>query len=399
MRYTQEEVLQYVSEEDVKFIRLAFCDVYGKPKNISVMPGELVRAFSEGISFDASAIRGFGGGGRSELLLHPDPSTLSVLPWRPEHGRVVRMFCGITYPDGRRFEGDTRGLLAEAVKRAESAGVSFDIGPKLEFYLFKLDELGERTLIPYDNAGYMDIAPEDKGENVRREICLTLEQMGIFPESSHHEAGPGQNEIAFRYSDALTAADNAMTFITAVKTVAARNGLWADLSPKPLKDQPGNGAHINISVRSRDGSDMLPRAMAGILRYISEITAFLDPQPGSYERLGGYKAPMYISWAEHDRSQLIRVPAAIGARRRIELRSPDPTADPYLALALIIDAALCGIKEGLTPPPPTDIGRGGDGSASLERLPRSLSEATELMRHSELVRAHLPQLIISAYGG
>lgn len=220
--------------------------------------------------------------------------------------------------------------------------------------------------------------------------------MGIFPESSHHEAGPGQNEIAFRHADALTAADNAMTFITAVKTVAARGGLWAELSPKPLKDKPGNGAHINISVVGREGEDVLSGAMAGILKYISDITAFLDPQPSSYERLGGYKTPKYISWAEHDRSQLIRVPVASGGRRRIELRSPDPTANPYLSLALIIDAALYGIKNGLTPPPPMDIG--ADISA-YDKLPQSLDEAVEIMKRSEFVWACLPQRLITAYGG
>ena len=210
MKYSKEEVMQYVFEDDVKFIRLAFCDVFGKQKNISIMPEELPRAFEYGITIDGSAIKGFGDETHSDLLLHPDAETLMVLPWRPEHGKVVRMFTSITYPDGRPFECDTRSLLKNAVSVANKNGYQFFFGAEQEFYLFKLDENGEPTKIPHDHASYMDIAPEDKGENVRREICLTLEQMGIRPESSHHEEGPGQNEIDFRYSDPLSAADNAM---------------------------------------------------------------------------------------------------------------------------------------------------------------------------------------------
>ena len=225
MDYTAKEVLQFVKENDVKFIRLAFCDVFGKQKNISILPEELPRAFEYGIAFDASAIAGFGDESKCDLLLHPEPETLMLLPWRPEHGKVVRMFTYITYPDGSLFECDTRSLLKKAIEDAKKAGYSFSFGAEQEFYLFHLDENGKPTKSPYDNAGYMDIAPEDRGENIRREICLTLEQMAIRPESSHHEEGPGQNEIDFRYSDALTAADNAMTFQTTVKTIALQNRL------------------------------------------------------------------------------------------------------------------------------------------------------------------------------
>lgn len=248
MSYTQKEVMQYCAEEDVKFIRLAFCDVFGVQKNISVMPSQLPKVFKHGIAVDASAIDGFGREGRSDLFLYPDPSTLTVLPWRPEHGRVVRMFCKICNPDGSVFINDTRSILIKAVADAKEAGYTFNFGSELEFYLFKLDEKGNRTYIPHDEAGYMDIAPDDRGENVRREICLTLEQMEIIPEGSHHEEGPGQNEIDFEYSDPLTAADRAVTFKSVVKTIAARNGLYADFSPKPLADQPGSGFHVNISV-------------------------------------------------------------------------------------------------------------------------------------------------------
>lgn len=400
MKYSAQEVIQYVGEEDVKFIRLAFCDIYGKQKNISIMPSELSRAFEYGIALDASAIEGFGDETHSDLLLHPDPSTLAILPWRPEHGRVVRMFCSITYPDGRPFECDTRSLLIKAIKEAKEAGIQFAFGAELEFYLFKLDELGNKTKTPYDNAGYMDIAPEDKGENVRREICLMLEQMGIRPESSHHEEGPGQNEIDFRYSDALSAADNTMTFETVVKTISGRNGLWADFSPKPLKDKPGNGFHINLSAKSDADIDPLPHIIAGILRHVPDMTAFLNPVEESYTRLGSNKASGYISWSHENRSQLVRVPAAVGEYRRAELRSPDPSANPYLAFTLVIYAALHGIKEKIMPPPAADLNFfTADESArsQFRKLPSNLDEAIDLMRTSDFIKDHVPQRIIEIY--
>ncbi|MBQ8545317.1 MAG: glutamine synthetase [Clostridia bacterium] len=400
MKYTKEEVMQYVKEEDVKFIRLAFCDIYGKQKNISIMPSELPRAFKDGIAFDASAIRGFGDETHSDLMLHPDPSTFTVLPWRPEHGRVVRMFCTITYPDGRAFECDTRSILIRAIDEAKKCGITFDFGPELEFYLFKLDELGNRTDTPYDEAGYMDIAPEDRGENIRREICLMLEQMGIRPESSHHEEGPGQNEIDFRYSDALTAADNAQTFETVVKTVSGRNGLWADFAPKPLKHKAGNGFHINISANDEKGEVSLSHIIAGVLTFIPEMTAFLNPCEDSYARFGQSKAPAYISWSAENRSQLVRVPAAVYEQKRVELRSPDPTANPYLAFALIIYAGLFGIQNKLIPPPASDINffKADEKTLSqFKKLPSSLDEAISVMKESTFIRKHLPEQIIKLY--
>ena len=298
MKYSNQEVMQYIHEEDVKFIRLAFCDVFGKQKNISIMPEELPRAFEYGIAIDASAIEGFGDETHSDLLLHPDADTLMPLPWRPEHGSVVRMFCTISYPDGKAFECDSRSILKQAVYDAQQAGYQFFFGSEQEFYLFNLDDNGNPTKEPYDCAGYMDIAPDDKGENIRREVCLTLEQMGIQPESSHHEEGPGQNEIDFRYSTPLNAADNAMTFQTVVKTVARHNGLYADFSPKPLKNKPGNGFHINMSVKaSDDNSDNMSFIIAGILEKISDMTVFLNPLENSYKRFGHNKAPRYISWS------------------------------------------------------------------------------------------------------
>ena len=226
MKYTKQEVMQFVGEEDVKFIRLAFCDVFGKQKNISIMPEELNRAFDGGIAIDAWSIEGFGGNVHSDLFLRPDPSTLAILPWRPEHGRVVRMFCNITWPDGSSFEGDSRAFLQRAVEAAKKAGCRFRFGSEQEFYLFENDEEGRPTKVPFDWAGYMDVSPEDKGEDVRREICMALEQMGIYPESSHHEEGPGQNEISFRSADALTAADNALTFSMAVRTLSLIHIFW-----------------------------------------------------------------------------------------------------------------------------------------------------------------------------
>jgi len=400
MKYSKQEVMQYVQEEDVKFIRLAFCDVFGKQKNISIMPEELPRAFEYGIAIDASAIEGFGDETHSDLLLHPDADTLMPLPWRPEHGRVVRLFCTISYPDGKTFECDSRSILKQAVQDAEKAGFQFFFGAEQEFYLFNLDDNGNPTKEPYDNAGYMDIAPEDKGENIRREVCLTLEQMGIRPESSHHEEGPGQNEIDFRYSSPLAAADNAMTFQTVVKTVARRNGLYADFSPKPLEDKPGNGFHINMSVKSSDNADNMNFMIAGILAKVAEMTIFLNPLESSYQRFGNNKAPRYISWSSENRSQLVRVPAAVGEYKRAELRSPDPAANTYLAFALMIYASLYGIQNKLELQDPADINlykADADTLAKFEQLPENLKSACSLANNSDFIKEHIPGAILEIY--
>ena len=400
MKYSKQEVIQYVQEEDVKFIRLSFCDVFGRQKNISIMPSELPRAFEYGIAFDASAIAGFGDETHSDLLLHPEADTLMVLPWRPEHGRVVRMFCNISYPDGTPFECDSRTILKKAVQEAEASGYQFFFGAEQEFYLFKLNENGEPTKEPYDQAGYMDIAPEDKGENIRREVCLTLEQMGIRPESSHHEEGPGQNEIDFRYSDPLTAADNAMTFQTVVKTVAQRNGLFADFSPKPLADKPGNGFHINMSVKASDNVDNMNYMIAGILNKIADMTVFLNTTENSYQRFGSNKAPRYISWSSENRSQLVRIPAAVGEYRRAELRSPDPSANTYLAFALMIYASLHGIQNKIELPPPADMNLYKADAATLatfKQLPGDLNTACMLAVNSSFIKEHIPAAILDIY--
>lgn len=400
MKYSKQEVMQYIQEEDVKFIRLAFCDVFGKQKNISIMPNELPRAFEYGIAFDASAIAGFGDETKSDLLLHPDSETLMLLPWRPEHGKVVRMFSHITYNDGTPFECDTRSLLKKAVQDAKNAGYHFAFGAEQEFYLLQLDENGNPTNIPYDRAGYMDVAPEDRGENIRREICLTLEQMGIRPESSHHEEGPGQNEIDFRYSDAITAADNAMTFQTVVKNVAHRNGLYADFSAKPFENEPGNGFHINMSVNPDEKSENLYYMIAGVLDKAEDMTAFLNPTENSYKRLGKNKAPGYISWSNENRSQLIRIPAAADEYRRAEFRSPDPTANPYLAFALMIYAGLYGLQNKLNMPNAADFNlykASAEILAKFKKIPENFSSACEIAMASEFIKAHIPAAILNIY--
>ena len=400
MNYSKEEVMQYVREEDVKFIRLAFCDVFGKQKNISIMPEELPRAFEYGIAFDASAIAGFGDETRCDLLLHPDPETLMLLPWRPEHGKVVRMFTHITYPDGTPFECDTRSLLKRAVEDAKKAGYTFAFGSEQEFYLFELDENNKPTKIPYDEAGYMDLAPDDRGENIRREICLTLEQMGIRPESSHHEEGPGQNEIDFRYSDPLTVADDTMTFQTIVKIVARRNGVFVDFGPKPLEHKPGNGFHINMSVQSNDGSENLCHMIAGVLDKVLEMTIFLNPTEDSYKRFGMDKAPGYVSWSNENRSQLVRIPAAVGEYRRAELRSPDPTANPYLAFTLLIYAALIGLEKKLDLPEAANINlykADAETLSKFKKLPGSLCDARKAAAASKFIKEHIPASILDIY--
>ena len=400
MKYTKEEVLQYVTEENVRFIRLAFCDVFGVQRNIAIMPSELERAFEYGIPIDASAIGSFGMTVKADLFLHPDPSTFCALPWRSEPAKVERMFCDIRYSDGRPFEADCRKLLKDTVEKAGSKGLNFDIGPALEFYIFKADEDGQSTGIPYDRAGYMDTAPLDKGENIRREICTTLEEMGILPQYSFHEAGPGQNSIAFRYSDPLTAADNAVTFKFVVESIVAKNGLCADFSPKPLKGEPGNGLHINYSVNDRSNEELLSMVNAGILDKIKEMTLFLDPCKASYERLGRLKAPGYVSWSEENRSQLIRIPRSLQNVCRAELRSGDPSSNPYIALSLLIEAGLYGVTEGLRLPERCDIDFDNADPKELdqfERLPGSFDEAKEYARNSSFIRKCLPECVIEAY--
>lgn len=394
--YDIETILEYVKEEDIKFIRLAFIDIYGKQKNVSIMPHELEKAFKYGITIDSMAIDGFESGYKSDLFLFPNPDTITILPWRPREGRVIRMFCDIKYPDGTDFICDTRKLLINAINEAKKNGLEFHFGSEIEFYLFKADDEGESTGVTYDKAGYMDIAPDDKGENIRREICLTLEEMDIMPERSHHEEGPGQNEVAFRYSDALRAADEAVTFKTVVKTVAGRNGLYASFNPKPISDKPGNGYHINFSVAGGD----LDSAIEGVLTHIKEITAFLNVSDESYERLGKLMAPKYISWSRENRSELIRVPAAKDNFIRAELRSPDPQINPYVAFTLLIYAGMEGILNNykLRQPVDSDLNKASDVLLDkLDKLPLSLEEAKEEARNSKFVNKYIPKELLENY--
>lgn len=410
MDYTINEVLTFMEENDVKFIKLAFCDIFGTQKNISIMAEELPRAFKQGISFDASAVKGFMNVEQSDLFLYPDPSTLCILPWRPQQGRVMRMFCQIKYPDGTPFEGDGRNLLKGAVAKATAMGYSCKIGVECEFYLFELDNQGNPTKIPHDQAGYCDVAPQDKGENVRREICLTLEEMGIRPESSHHEQGPGQNEVDMRYNEALLAADELITFKSVVKTIAARNGLFASFMPKPLKNQSGNGLHINLSL-FKDGENLFKTNtiehskeaesfIQGILNRVGEVTAFLNPLTNSYKRFGEYEAPKYITWSHQNRSQLVRIPAAKGENSRMELRSPDPACNPYIALALLIYAGLEGIENKITLSGATDCNLYTASVEILEGvacLPKDLESALVITQNSLFVKENLPESVLNNY--
>lgn len=410
MEYTMNEIIQFVEENDVKFIKLAFCDMFGLQKNIAIMPDELIRAFESGISFDASAVKGFMNVEESDLFLFPDPTTLAILPWRPQQGRVVRLFCDIKYPDGTPFKGDGRSILKGAIDKARQMGYVCKIGSECEFYLFELDEKGWPTKTPHDQAGYCDIAPLDKGENVRREICLTLEEMGIKPESSHHEQGPGQNEIDFKYSDALLAADNLITFKSVVKSVAARNGLHASFMPKPIEGKSGNGLHINLSL-SKNGVNIFKNSkeehskeaesfIQGILEHAKEMTAFLNPLTNSYARFGEFEAPKYVTWSHQNRSQLIRIPAAKGKYTRLELRSADAACNPYIAFALVIYAGLEGIEKNKVLSNPSDFNLyqiTAEQSMHLEMLPSTLGEALNLAAESDFIRSVLPLSSLERY--
>ena len=410
MNTTISEVLEFVTENDVKFIRLAFCDLFGRQKNISIMPEELEDAFQSGISFDASAIKGFSSINESDLFLFPDPTTLMVLPWRPQQGRVARFFCTIKKPDGTQFESDSRYILKAASQRWAEMGYTCQVGAECEFYLFKTGEGGEPTQIPIDDGTYLDVAPLDKGENIRREICLALEELGLHPERSHHEQGPGQNEIDFQFSDPLFSADNLQTLKNTVKIVAERNGLFASFLPKPLPNQSGSGMHVNLSVFRNEKNlfascepehtEVTQSFIAGIMEKIPEISIFLNPIPNSYDRFGHFEAPQFISWSPRNRSQLIRIPAAAGDKLRMELRSPDPATNPYLAFALIIGAGMEGINQRLELPPQLDVNLfDADNTTlgNLGRLPSDMASAIALAKKSVFAKSVLGEEVLNKY--
>ena len=404
MDTTMSEVVQFIQENDVKFIRLAFCDIFGNQKNIAIQPTELTRAFEYGIHFNASALRGFLNVDASDLLLFPDPATLSVLPWRPAQGRVVRFYCDIRYPDGTPFEGDGRYLLRQASRRARKAGYSLTMCTASEFYLFELDENGHPTTIPHDHGEYFDVAPLDKAENVRRQICLTLEEMNIQPESSHHEQGPGQNEVDFRAAEALEAADNFVTFKWVVKSMASSSGLYASFLPKPLQNTPGSGLHLAVSI-TKDGQNLFHPSIeeseegrqfvAGVLRRAAEMTIFGNPLTNSFQRLGEFEAPKYITWSHQNRAPLITVPLATGGKpNRFKLRSFDGCINPYIVFALLIHAGLDGIEDKLELAPACEENLFTSSEAVRARydaLPESLCEAIRTAQSSDFIAKYLPE--------
>jgi len=388
MQYSYEDVISYIEDEDVKFVRLAFRDAYGVQKNLSILSSEISKAFKEGIPISAKEISGFFDCPYASLYLKPDPDTMAILPWRPDSGKVLRMFCDMYTPDGEVYISDTRAILIDAVNEAASQGIEFRFGNETEFYLFNREEDGTPTRIPYDNAGYMDIAPLDKCENVRREICLTIERMGLRPERSHHERGPGQNEIDFHYGKPLKAADQMTTFKMVVNTLADRYGLVADFSPMPLKGKPGNGYHINIYAVDKDGNDVVTYVAAGIIDKIREITIFLNPSEDSYSRLGNNTAPDKVNWSSEGEAELIYIETCNG-RTKVELRSPDASCNPYLVYALLIKAGLEGINNKLSLPE--------EKSESALLLPSSIKEASKLALESDFVNSIVPKGIIDEY--
>ncbi len=397
--YTKEECLEFIKDEDVKFVLLSFIDIRGKMRTTTIMPSEMERAVDYGIAIDGSAIDGFSLDGiHSDLFLHPDLNTLTLLPWRPDQGKAVKFFCFVTFPDGGRVVTDSRKILLDAIDKAREKGLSFYFGTEYEFYLFPLLENGEVSSVPLDNASYMASSPLDRGEAIRREISLMLEDLSLHPEAGHHEEGPGQNEIDFSYSTALEAADNSETFLQVVRTVSMRNGLYADFSPKPLDNAPGNGLHINISVQG-GGENALSHLIAGIMKYTREMTLFFNSTPQSYRRLGKCKAPKYISYSYGNRSQLIRIPLAKGPYVRAELRSPDGECNIYLAFALLIYAAMDGIENRLQPPEELDrnLYEGNDLPDDSLRLPSTLEEAKAEAEKSEFLRKVLPGEVLEYY--
>ena len=391
-----------VRDEGIKTIRLAFCDVYGREKNISVTPIELKEAFESGVPINAAAVKDFGEGIFCDLFLHPEPETFALLPWQPDDAKVARMFCSMTYPDGTPFQSrGTKSLLIKAIQEAEDMGYEFYFATELSYYLFKLDKDGKPTKEPLDQAGYLDIEPEDKCEKIRRRITQALESMEIKPSDMFHLSGPGQNIINFGMSNPLTAGNNIVTSKTVIRTAADRNGLWADFSPKPLEDERGNGMHIIFAVVANDGSSSaLTSAAAGILDKIKDMTLFLNPTPESYKRLGSSGAPRYISWSDENRSQLIRIPETAARFRSAEVRSADSTANPFLAYALIIYAALHGIKNNLELPEVSNLSfslADSETLAKYEKIPETFEEAKEYAKNSDFIREHIPQDIIDLY--
>lgn len=413
--YTREDIMRMVEEEDVEFIRLQFTDIFGNLKNIAITASQLNKALNNECMFDGSSIEGFVRVEESDMCLYPDLSTMAIFPWRPQQGKVARLICDVYRPSGEPFEGDPRYVLKRAIKEAKDMGYAFNVGPECEFFLFHTDENGLPTTLTYEQAGYFDMAPMDFGENARRDMIMMLEEMGFDIIASHHEAAPAQHEIDFKYDEALATADNISTFKLAVKTIARRHGLHATFMPKPKYGVNGSGMHINMSL-SKNGKNIFSDEsderglsqeaywfIGGLMKHVKGMAAVTNPLVNSYKRLvPGYEAPNYLAWSAKNRSHLIRIPASYGEETRIELRSPDPSANPYLTLALCLMAGLDGIRNRIEPPKSVDcnifdMSEKELKSMGIDSLPGTLMEAIEAMEQDQFVQDVLGEHISEKY--
>ena len=402
--YTREDILRLVEEEDVAFIRLQFTDISGTIKNMAVTVSQLEKALDNRCMFDVSSIDGLSCDEDTDMYLYPDLRTFEIFPWRPQQGKVARLICDVYRPNGKPYEGDPRYVLKRAIMAAEKEGYSMNVGPECEFFLFHTDDDGLPTTLTHEKAGYFDVGPLDLGENARRDMVLTLEDMGFEITSSHHEIAPGQHEIDFRYDEALVTADNRMTFKMVVKTIAKRHGLHATFMPKPRTETYGSGMHINISLsrkgvnafQSDDDRNGLSKEgyyfIGGLMKHMKAITCITNPTVNSYKRfVPGYEAPVYIGWSAKTRGPLVRIPSGRGENTRIELRSPDSTANPYLTLAVLLMAGLDGINNQIEPQKSIDqniqkMTRRQREELKIEELPRTLKDAVDELEKDEFIR-------------
>ena len=415
-RYTKDDIFRMVEEEDVEFIRLQFTDIFGTLKNIAITSSQLEKALDNKCMFDGSSVEGFVRIEESDMYLYPDYDTFEIFPWRPQQGKVARLICDVYTPDGKPFEGDPRWILKKTIKEANEMGYRFDVGPECEFFLFHTDDSGLPTTLSHEKAGYFDLGPNDLGENIRRDMVLTLEEMGFEIEASHHEVAPAQHEIDFKYDEVLKTADNIQTFKMTVKTIAKRHGLYATFMPKPKFGISGSGMHINMSLATEEGknifadengkiglSDDAYHFIAGIMKHARGMSAITNPLVNSYKRLvPGYEAPVYIAWSAKNRSPLIRIPASRGNGTRVELRNPDPTANPYLVLALCLAAGLDGIKNKIEVPESVDCNiyemtPGERRAAGIENMPADLKEAVDCLVADEFLCSVLGEHITTKY--
>lgn len=414
-KYTKKDIIRLVEEEDVEFIRLQFTDMFGTMKNVAITSNQLEKALENECMFDGSSIEGFVRIEESDMYLYPDLDTFAIFPWRPQQGKVARIICDVYRPDGKPFAGDPRYVLRRVVEEAKEMSYTLNVGPECEFFLFHTDDDGQPTTISHEKAGYFDLGPIDLGENARRDMVLTLEDMGFEIEASHHEAAPAQHEIDFKYDEAIATADNIMTFKLAVKTIAKRHGLFASFMPKPKYGINGSGMHINMSLEKDgkniffDENDKMQLSkeayyfIGGIMEHVKGMTAITNPLVNSYKRLvPGYEAPIYIAWSATNRSPLIRIPAARGEGTRVELRCPDPSANPYLALAVCLAAGLDGIRKQIMPPAAVvknvyEMRLDEKKAEGIESLPATLSEAVEELEKDEYILEVLGEHISRNY--